>query len=172
MELLIEVFGEGKDLTSLQMGLRAIAVFFASLLAVRISGRRSFGQRSSFDSVVAVLLGATLSRVVVGASPAIPTVIASLVIVLLHRVLAWACVRSVRLESLVAGVERELFRDGQFNERQLSAALITRADVFEAVRKELGTQSLEKVTIAILERNGEISLIRKDTDAAVSPPQP
>jgi uncharacterized membrane protein YcaP (DUF421 family) len=172
MELLAAIFGEGKDLSSFQMGMRAAAVFFASLVAVRISGRRSFGQRSSFDYVVAVLFGATLSRVIVGASPAIPTVIASLVIVSLHRVLAWACVHSRRLESLVVGVERELFRDGSFNERQLSEALITRADVLETVRKELGTQSLEGVSIAILERNGEISLIKKETDAAVATPGP
>jgi uncharacterized membrane protein YcaP (DUF421 family) len=171
MGLLVAIFGEGKDLTSLQMGTRAAAVFFASLVVVRISGRRSFGQRSSFDYVVAVLLGATLSRVIVGASPAIPTVIASVVLVSLHRALGWACVRSRRLESLVAGEERELFRDGQFDERQLSAALITRADVLETVRKELGTQGLEKVSIAILERNGEISLIRKETDAAVATPR-
>jgi uncharacterized membrane protein YcaP (DUF421 family) len=168
MGLLVAIFGEGKDLSSFQMGMRAVAIFLASLAAVRISGRRSFGQRSSFDFVVGILLGATLSRVIVGASPAIPTVIASLVIVSLHRVLAWACVRSRRLESLIVGVERELFRDGQFNERQLSAALITRADILETVRKELGTQSLEKVSIAILERNGEISLIRKGEDAVVA----
>jgi len=132
----------------------------------------SFGQRSSFDSAVAVLLGARLSRAVVVASPAIPTVIKSLVIVFLHRVLARAYVHSLRLESLVVGVEQELFRGGQFNERQLLAASVTRADVLETVRKELGTQGLEKVSIAILERNGEISVIRKETDAAVTTSRP
>jgi uncharacterized membrane protein YcaP (DUF421 family) len=167
MGLLAAIFGEGKDLSSLQMGMRAAAVFFASLFAGWISGRRSFGQRSSSCHGVAVLLGATLSRVIVGASPSIPSVIASLVIVSLHRALVWACVHLRRLEPLVVGVAREVFRDGQFNACQLSAALITRADVLETVRKELGTQSLEKVSIAIPKRNGELSLIRKEMDPAV-----
>ena len=100
MDVLIAIFGEGKDLGSLQMAMRAVAVFFAALILIRISGRRSFGQRSPFDYVVAILLGATLSRVIVGASPATPTFMASLVIVLLHRALAWTCVRSRWLESL------------------------------------------------------------------------
>src|SRR5580700_11424159 len=104
MNVLIAIFGEGKNLDSLQMAARAVVVFITTLIFIRISGRRSFGQRSPFDYVVAVLLGATLSRVIVGASPAVPTLVASLVIVLIHRVLAWACGQSRRLELLVGGV--------------------------------------------------------------------
>lgn len=161
MDAITAIFGEGKDLDSLQTAMRAVAVFFAALILIRISGRRSFGQRSPFDYVVAILLGATLSRVIVGASPAIPTLMASLVIVLIHRALAWACVRSRWLESLAVGAEREIYKDGQFNRRQMSAALITTTDVFEAARQELNSLDLQDVQLAILERNGQVSLIRK-----------
>jgi uncharacterized membrane protein YcaP (DUF421 family) len=161
MDVFTAIFGEGKDLDSLQTAMRAAAVFFAALVFVRISGRRSFGQRSPFDYVVAILLGATLSRIIVGASPAIPTLMASLVVVLIHRTLAWACVRSRWLESLVVGVEREVYKEGQFNRRQMSAALITRTDVFQAVRQELNSLDLQDVQSAILERNGQLSLIRE-----------
>jgi uncharacterized membrane protein YcaP (DUF421 family) len=161
MNFLIAIFGEGKNLDALQMTMRAVAVFFATLIFIRVSGRRSFGQRSPFDYVVAVLLGATLSRVIVGASPAIPTMVASLAMVLVHRALAWSCLRWPRLESLVVGVEREVYRDGQFNHGQMSAALITRADVFETARQDLHATDLRDVQSAILERNGQVSLIRK-----------
>jgi uncharacterized membrane protein YcaP (DUF421 family) len=161
VDTLLALFGEGKDLSSLQMGARAAAIFLAALLFIRISGRRSFGQRSPFDYVVAILLGATMSRAIVGASPAVPTLVAALVIVLLHRALAWACVRSHALEVLVGGVERELFRDGKFDQQQMLAALVSQTDILETVRKELGTDALDKVQRAILERNGEISIIRK-----------
>ena len=160
MSLLLTIFGEGKDLGSLQMAARAVAVFFGALAFIRIAGRRSFGQRSPFDYVVAILLGATLSRVIVGASPAIPTAIASLVIVLIHRVLAWTCVRSPALERIVVGSEREIYKDGKFDERQMSAALITKTDVIETARQELHTATLDEVRAAILERNGQVSLIR------------
>ena len=103
MNLIEALFGSGRDLDTLQMAARAAAIFIAALVLIRISGRRSFGQRSPFDYVVAILLGATLSRIIVGASPAVPTAIASFVIVLLHRILAWGCVRSERLERLVGG---------------------------------------------------------------------
>ena len=161
MSLLMTLFGEGRDLDSLQMSARAVAVFFVALALIRIAGRRSFGQRSPFDYVVAILLGATLSRVIVGASPAIPTVLASLVIVVIHRVLAWLCVRSPKLERIVVGVEREVFKDGKFDDEQMSAALITKTDVFETARQELHSNGLEDVKAAILERNGQVSLICK-----------
>lgn len=161
MDVLIALFGEGKDLNSLQTAMRAIAVFFAALLFIRISGRRSFGQRSPFDYVVAILLGATLSRVIVGASPVVPTMTASLVIVLIHRALAWVCVRSQWLESLAVGSKREIYRDGRYDARQMSAALITKTDLLEAARQSFHAPDLDDVQAAFLERNGKVSLIRK-----------
>jgi uncharacterized membrane protein YcaP (DUF421 family) len=43
----------------------------------------------------------------------------------------------------------------------MSAALITRTDVFETARQELHTLDLDDVHSAILERNGQVSLVRK-----------
>ncbi|MDR5784434.1 DUF421 domain-containing protein [Caballeronia sp. LZ065] len=164
MSFLLTMFGEGRDLDSLQISARAVAVFFGALALIRIAGRRSFGQRSPFDYVVAILLGATRSRVIVGASAAIPTVVASLVLVVIHRVLAWSCVHFPWLERLIVGVEREVFKDGKFNDTQMSAALITQTDVFETARQELHTRTLDEVEAAILERNGQVSLIRKQAN--------
>jgi uncharacterized membrane protein YcaP (DUF421 family) len=112
--------------------------------------------------VVAILLGATLSRVVVGASPALPTVAASLVIVVVHRVLACACVHSPKLERIIVGAERKVFAEGAFDDAQMSAALITKTDVLETARQELHTTELDDVKAAILERNGQVSLILKN----------
>jgi uncharacterized membrane protein YcaP (DUF421 family) len=164
MDLVYAVFGEGRALNSMQMAARAIAVFFAALVFIRIAGRRSFGQRSPFDYVVGILLGATLSRVIVGASPALPTLVASFTLVLLHRIVAWACLHSRRLETLLVGVERELYRDGHFDPRQMAAALVTPTDILETARQHLGAEDLARVQAAFLERNGEISLIRTPSE--------
>ncbi|MGF6569078.1 uncharacterized membrane protein YcaP (DUF421 family) [Paraburkholderia sp. GAS333] len=155
------LFGEGRDLNTLQMALRAIVVFVIAVVLIRVSGRRSFGQRSPFDSVVVILLGATLSRAIVGASPFGATVLSSFVIVACHRLLALACVHSTRFERLVGGVEREVFRNGAFDASEMNAALITPTDVHESVRQKTGSHSMDSVAEAILERNGDISVIRK-----------
>ena len=46
MDMLIALFGSGRDLDTLQMAARAAATFAGALVLIRISGRRSFGQRS------------------------------------------------------------------------------------------------------------------------------
>lgn len=117
--------------------------------------RSQSSQRSPFDYVVAILPGATLRHVIVGASPAIPTLVASLVIVLRHRALT----------STVVGAEREVYRCSHFNDEQMSATLITKTDVFQTARQEFHTLDLEQVQSAILERNGQVSLIRKRSNS-------
>jgi uncharacterized membrane protein YcaP (DUF421 family) len=69
----------------------------------------------------------------------------------------------------VVGVEREVYKDGRFNEDQMSAALITRTDVFETARQELHTLDLDDVHSAILERNGQVSLVRKKMNRDPNP---
>lgn len=166
MAAIATLFGEGKDLDALQMGMRALVVFLIALTLIRIAGRRAFGQRSAFDYVVAILLGATLSRAIVGASPFLATVMASTVIVVLHRLVAWLCMHSRALERLVVGVEREVFSDGQFNKPEMARALVTATDIQESVRQTLGARGMSDVEAAVLERNGEISLIRKDSSSS------
>lgn len=161
MDVFFLLFGQGRNLDPLQMSVRSIVVFLVALVLIRVSGRRSFGQRSSFDLVVVILLGATLSRAIVGASPFIATVVSSFAIVACHRLLAWGCMRSRWLERLVGGVEREVYSNGTFHPHEMDAALITPTDVHESVRQKTGSRSMENVAAAILERNGEVSVIRK-----------
>jgi uncharacterized membrane protein YcaP (DUF421 family) len=47
----------------------------------------------------------------------------------------------------------------------MRAALITPTDVQESVRQKTGSRSMDDVAAAILERNGEISVIRKRPQA-------
>jgi len=160
-DLLRTVFGEGTGLTLTQMSLRAAIVFLAALPMIRIAGRRSFGQHSAFDACIAVLLGALLSRAVVGASPFIATLGAAVVLVALHRLVAWWGVQSPRFERIVTGRERVLVDGGTKDEAAMRAALISERDLRAAMRKRFGDDDLARLERATLERDGEVSLRRK-----------
>jgi len=101
MHLIHMLFGTGKDLNSLQMVCRAIVSFLITLLLIRIAGIRTFGKRSAFDNVIVIMLGSIFSRVVVGASPFVPTTLACLAFVLVHWLLGWISVRSEVEEILI-----------------------------------------------------------------------
>ena len=151
------LFGDGEKLDALQMAMRSAVVFVLALAMLRVSGRRSFGQRRSFDACTTVLLGAVLSRAVVGASPFWPTMAAGGVIVLLHRLVAMASLRWPRFETLVSGDKRELVRDGRRDEEEMRKALITQRDLDESVRKKAGDER-RPLRRAVLERDGVITV--------------
>ena len=152
------LFGQGSELEPLQMTLRAAAVFVLALAMIRIAGRRSFGLHRPFDACTTVLLGAILSRAVVGASPFWSTICAGTTIVLLHRLVGMASVRSRRFEFLVSGDERELVRDGRLDEDAMRKALLTRHDLEEAVRRKTGDEH-SHLRRAVQERDGTVTVI-------------
>jgi uncharacterized membrane protein YcaP (DUF421 family) len=160
-DLIAQVFGEGSSLKIWQMAARAAVIFVFALILIRTSGRRSFGQSSPFDACATVLLGAVLSRAVVGASPFWATVAAAAVLALMHRLLARACIRWQRLEDAVSGREIELVRDGRVDAEAMRRALLTERNLAEAVRQKIGERPIGDVALAMLERDGKITVIAK-----------
>lgn len=161
MGLLETVFGHGKDLDSLQMVCRAIVAFFITLGFIRIAGIRTFGKKTAFDNVIVIMLGSIFSRVVVGASPFIPTTLGCLAFVLVHRLLAWVALYSDMVGWLVKGQASSLYADGKRNERNMRAARVSEKDLRESIRQKINEDSLDNVKEIIQERNGEVSVVRK-----------
>jgi uncharacterized membrane protein YcaP (DUF421 family) len=161
MEILSTIFGEGKDLNAIQMSSRGIIIFFVALILIRISGRRSFGVRSPLDNIITISLGAIMSRAVVGASAFVPVIICCFVIVILHRGLGWLIAGHKRLGGIIEGEKILLFKDGRFLPDNMKRALLCREDIMQGVRKSTLTEDMEKIEKVYMERNGDISAIRK-----------
>lgn len=163
MHILYLLFGEGKSLNTLQMCDRGLVIFILSLVLIRISGRRSFGLRTPLDNIIAILLGAVLSRAVVGASPFVPVVATCLLIVLLHRVFGWLIPLGYRLIRWLEGEKILLYADGNFLDVHLRRALVSREDVMQGIRKVALTEDMEQIDKVYMERNGVTTAIRKPT---------
>ncbi|PZF71276.1 DUF421 domain-containing protein [Taibaiella soli] len=164
MHLLNDIFGTGKELTTLQMCSRGIIVFIVSWLLIRLSGRRSFGLGTPLDNIIVILLGTLLGRAVVGASPFIPIIAVSTLIVLLHRLAAMLMVRSEKFARLFEGRKIVLFQSGRFQKENMDKGLVCKEDVMQGVRKSALTNDLNDIDKVYMERNGEISPIKKQKD--------
>lgn len=160
-ELSNTLFGIGKDLNTLQMCDRAILVYFIALILIRISGRRTFGKRSPFDNTLAIILGAILSRAVVGASPFIPTIACSLLLVVLHRGIAWVRLNHKGIRVLLEGNTIPLFRNGKLDKDALSKSLIAEDELIGDVRLKSNLNALEQVDEIFMETTGEVSVVKK-----------
>jgi uncharacterized membrane protein YcaP (DUF421 family) len=161
METITSIFGSGKDLTILQMSCRAIVVFIFCLVMIRISGRRSFGVRTPLDNIIVIMLGALLSRAVVGASGFFPVIVSSFVLVIIHRFCAWLIVHHTVAARLFEGKKILLFENGHFLKKNMDKALVCKEDVMQGVRRSALTEDLEHIDRVFIERNGEISATKK-----------
>ena len=160
-DMLVDLFGVGTHLTATQMALRGVVVFAFTLLMIRISGRRSFGQHSPFDVCLTVLLGSILARGVVGASPFWPTIATGVALVLLHRLIAMLSGRLPGFAVLVNGRPRTLVREGIIDRVALRKGLVSSADLEQALREHAVPEDYSLARQIVLERNGIITVLKR-----------
>lgn len=161
MQTIHELFGQGSNLNILQMTLRAITIFLIALILIRYTGMRMFGIKSAFDICVTIIFGAVLARAIVGASPFIPTIVASVALVIVHKIIGVISVNNQFISHLVKGVPYSLYKDGKLNDKNLRKCLLSYGDIMEEVRLNLHQNSLENIDEIFMERSGKISLMKK-----------
>jgi len=158
----IELFGEGKELSPVQMSMRMVVVFFIALFLIRVSGRRTFGMRMPLDNVITILLGALLSRAVVGASPFWSVIMASVTIVVLYRIFSLLCVYSDFIGNIIKGKEEIIYEKEILNKKKMKSCMITEKDLKEQMRINGNVESFENIRSIVIERDGEISVVKEE----------
>ena len=149
------------ELTFAHMATRTVFVFFFAIVLMRVGEKRMLGKNAGFDIMLGVILGSVLSRGINGQAAFYPTLGVSLVLVLLHRLIAWAGVYSHLVSLFAKGSDRVLVRDGRVDERELKRATMTRDDLLENLRLNGNVNDLAEVQEARLERNGTVSVVKR-----------
>ena len=144
--------------TALQLSLRAVFLFAFGVLCVRLAGRRTFSQAAPLDIIAYLIVGSNLSRIMIGGAHVFPSLAATLVLVLLHRLLAYATLRWGPLANWIKTSPKVVVSKGSAKLDVLAAEGISEADLLESLRLQ-GVGAVEDVRLATLERNGRISVI-------------
>ena len=140
--------------------LRGGGVYFGLLIVLRLMGKRSFGEMTTFDIVVLMLVGGTLRTAIIGDDKApLAAIIGVLAIFLLDKGIAWTCARWPRLDRLVEGKASLLARDGQVIDGALRKHDMSEA-AFRRVLREQGLREVGDVAEVRLEANGKISVLK------------
>jgi uncharacterized membrane protein YcaP (DUF421 family) len=160
-ETLIGLSVEPKDLTFVQISLRGIIVFLATLIMVRLGHKRSLARKTPFDAVLLVILAAVLSRAINGSAPFFPTLAGGVVLVLLHRLFAYLAYHSHRFGILVKGAPDTIVREGECDFPMMRRNHVSMHDLEEDMRLNGHLDDLSKVRLARVERSGDISFIKK-----------
>jgi uncharacterized membrane protein YcaP (DUF421 family) len=151
-----------EDLTFVQISLRGIIVFLATLIMIRLGHKRSLARKTAFDAVLIVILASVLSRAVNGSAAFFATLGGGLVLVLLHRLLAFIAFHSHWFGCLIKGRPELIIEDGDFVLSTMHRNHISTHDVEEDMRLSLRDDDVSKVKEGRVERSGDISFIKRD----------
>jgi hypothetical protein len=162
LETLLGLGVEPKDLTFVQISLRGIIVFLATLMMVRFGHKRSLAHKTPFDAVLLVILAAVLSRAINGAAPFVATLGGGVVLVALHRLFAHLAYRSHRFGILVKGSPDTVVRNGECDLRMMRRNHVSMHDLEEDMRLHAHISDLSKIQLARVERSGDISFIKRE----------
>jgi len=160
LHTLLGIGTEPKELTFLQVSVRGVIVFIATLIMVRLGSKRSLAEKTAFDAVFIVIIGSMLARAINGSAPFFPTLGSGFVLVLLHRVLGLAAYYSHAFGIVVKGAPAVLVQNGRLQHKNMLWNHISEHDLEEDMRLEAKTEDLSKIKVARVERSGDISFIK------------
>jgi uncharacterized membrane protein YcaP (DUF421 family) len=143
--------------------LHAIAGYFFLLLIVRVLKRRAGSQMALFEFVIIFLIGGVIILSTVGNDRSVTNCTCAVIAVgLMHRLVAWAKSKFPRLGAIFDGTPLVVLKNGEWQTEVMRGMKLKPEDVHTAARTN-GVMSLDGVAYAILERNGRISIIPKDS---------
>ena len=145
-----------------QMCNRAAIIFIYAMLLYRLAPRRSLANLSAVDLVLTVVLGSSLSRALTGNAPLLRTLVATALLVALHAGLSALAPRSDLISRIAKGRPIRLIHDGEVDWNVIRRNHLGPRDIAEHLRLK-GIRDAEEVDEAYLERNGQISIIRKSS---------
>jgi len=163
MNDLFSAFGVGVEaarLTALQVALRAVLIFFATLIIVRFADKRFLAKKTAFDFILAVILASMMARAINGSEQLGPTIVAGFLLASLHRGLALLAFKWPRFSGWIKGHSQTIIEDGRTRDDVLYRHHFGADDLAEELRLG-GVTDPADVKHARLERSGEISVIRK-----------
>lgn len=136
-----------------------VPAYFALVLILRISGKRSLAQMNAFDLIVTVSLGSTLATMMLSKSVALAEGITALALLLfLQFVITWLSVRFNAFRKLVRSDPSLLYHNNAFVDEAMMRQRVSRDEVLQIVRSK-GITDMSEVGSVIMETDGSFSVL-------------
>ncbi|WP_455427152.1 DUF421 domain-containing protein [Dryocola sp. LX212] len=140
--------------------LRAIGMYILLMIVLKIAGRRTLLEMTSFDFILLLIISEATQQALLGndfsftgAAITIITLIA--MDILFGKIKEWF----PRVELFIDGSPIILVEHGRPLSKRMRKAGITLDDVLSSARITQGLERMEQIKFAILEKNGKIAII-------------
>ncbi len=140
-----------------------VGIYLTFIALVRLAGQRSLASMSSFDFGCAVALGAVMGRTVLLATPTLASGVVALAALFAIQGALGALRRHRPADRLLNRPPVLLMAADRMLHQNLRRAHVTPDELRQRLRLA-GITRLDQVRCAVLERNGTISVLRRDGD--------
>lgn len=145
-----------------QIVARALAVYVFMIVAIRVFGKKELAQLSVIDLVFILLISNSVQNAMVGPDTSLEGgLIAAAALFAANFTLKKILYSNKKLSNLLQGESVILVYKGKVNEKNCREAEITIDELGAAVR-EHGAENFKDVDLAMLEVDGNISVISND----------
>jgi uncharacterized membrane protein YcaP (DUF421 family) len=147
----------------MEPSLRAVAIYGVLLALFRLTGKRSLSQTTTFDLVLLLIISEAIQNGMVGPGYSVTNAfVLVLTLVLIDLTLDAVKRRSPALERWLEGAPLILVDHGRPLAERLRSTGVDVTDVLAAARRLHGLERMEQIKYAVLERNGELSIVPWD----------
>jgi uncharacterized membrane protein YcaP (DUF421 family) len=147
-----------------------LGIYVFLLLVFRLTGNRVLAQITTFDAVLILIIAESIQGALIGSDQSM-TNAALLIITLLgfDVLLSVATVRSRFLDRLINDLPTLLVDNGIRLDDRMKKLRVSEDDILEHARAGFGIEQFEQIKYAILERNGNITIIPREVGWTIPP---
>jgi uncharacterized membrane protein YcaP (DUF421 family) len=140
---------------------RGVLVYVVMLIVIRVLGKRTVGNFTAFDLLVALMLGEVVDEIIYGDVSIAQGLTAIVVVAACKYLTAWLSSRNHTLNRVLDGAPTEVVRHGEFVREGLRSEVMNELEVLAALRLN-SVADMREVKSAIMEVDGQLSVIRED----------
>lgn len=147
---------------------RTLILFTLVVVTMRIMGKRQIGELQPFELAVAILISELAAVPMQNTGiPLISGIIPILTLLIAQMALSFISLKSIKARGIICGKPSILIADGKIQEAELKKEMFTLNDLLEQLRIN-NTPNIADVEFAILETNGQLSVIPKSQKRAIN----
>lgn len=141
---------------------RCLIMYLMVILAVRLMGKRQIGELQPSELVITILISEIASMPIQDKHlPLLSAVMPIFALVGLELLTSLIALKFLRVRSFLYGRPLILVYKGEFRQGAMAQARVTIDDIMEVMRNN-GITTLEEVDYAVLETNGQLSIIQTE----------
>jgi len=140
--------------------LRAAVIYGVLLLLIRITGRRTLSEMSPFDFVLLLIIGESTQQALLGEDYSMTNAVIVITSLLgIDLLFSLVKQKSSYFSKWIDGVPTIIVENGQLLRDRMEKHRVDEDDILESARRLQGLETIEQVRFAVLEVNGEITII-------------